>query len=59
MIIPKYHDRIMREVKKYPNFILFEDPKTKVKQSYTYEELDRVWDKPRKEKNHDNWRNFG
>ena len=39
MIIPKYNGRIMKEVKKYPNFILFEDPKTKVKISYTYQEL--------------------
>lgn len=50
MIIPKYHNRIMREVKKYPNFILFEDPKTKIKQTFTYEELDRTDEKPRKGK---------
>lgn len=34
MIIPKYNGRIMKEVKKYPNFILFEDPKTKVKKMF-------------------------
>lgn len=47
MIIPKYHDRIMREIKKYPNFILFEDPKTKVKKCFTYEELQRKDEKPK------------
>ena len=45
MIIPKYHDRIMKEIKKYPNFILFEDPKTKVKKCFTYEELQRTDEK--------------
>ena len=39
--IPKYHGRIMTEIKKYPNFILFEDPKTKIKMCFSYEELGR------------------
>ncbi len=39
IIIPKYRGRLLNEVKRYPNFILFEDPKTKVKISYTYQEL--------------------
>nr|DAY63177.1 MAG TPA: hypothetical protein [Caudoviricetes sp.] len=47
MIIPKYNGRIMKEVKKYPNFILFEDPKTKVKKCFTYEELQREYEKPK------------
>ena len=38
---------IMKEVKKYPNFILFEDPKTKVKKCFTYEELQREYEKPK------------
>lgn len=48
MIIPKYKGRILQEVKRYSNFILFEDPKTKIKISYTYEQLDRKQDKPKK-----------
>lgn len=48
MIIPKYNGRIMNEVKKYPNFILFEDPKTKVKKCFNYEELQRKNEKPKK-----------
>lgn len=47
MIIPKYKGRIMKEVKKYPNFILFEDTKTKVKKCFTYEELQREYEKPK------------
>lgn len=47
MIIPKYRGRILREVKQYSNFILFEDPKTKVKVCYTYEQLDRKQDRPK------------
>lgn len=39
IVIPKYRGRLLNEVKRYPNFILFEDPKTKVKISYTYQEL--------------------
>ena len=39
--IPKYHGRIMKEIKKYPNFILFEDQKTKIKMCFFYEELGR------------------
>ena len=31
----------MTEIKKYPNFILFEDPKTKIKMCFFYEELGR------------------
>lgn len=50
MIIPKYKGRILQEVKRYSNFILFEDPKTKIKISYTYEQLDRKQDKPKKKK---------
>lgn len=46
MIIPMYNKRIMKEVKKYPNFIMFEDPKTKVKRCFTYEELDRSDERP-------------
>ena len=49
MIIPKHNGRIMKEVKKYPNFILFEDPKTKVKKCFTYEELQREYEKPKGE----------
>lgn len=48
MIIPKHNGRIMKEVKKYPNFILFEDPKTKVKKCFTYEELQRQDEKTKK-----------
>lgn len=48
MIIPKYKGRILQEAKRYNNFILFEDPKTKIKICYTYEQLDRKQDKPKK-----------
>lgn len=47
MVIPKYNGRIMKEIKKYPNFILFQDPKTKVNRCFTYEELDRKEEKQR------------
>ena len=47
IVIPKYRGRLSNEVKRYPNFILFEDPKTKVKICYTYEQLDRKQDKPK------------
>lgn len=46
MIIPMYNRRIMKEVKKYPNFIMFVDPKTKIKICFTYEELDRSDERP-------------
>ena len=36
MIIPKHNGRIMKEVKKYPNFILLEDQKKKVKKLKIY-----------------------
>lgn len=39
LVIPKYRGRLLKEIKRYPNFILFEDPLTKVKISYTYYEL--------------------
>ncbi len=39
IVIPKYNGRLLKEIKRYPNFILFEDPKTKAKISYTYYEL--------------------
>ena len=29
IVIPKYRGRLLNEVKRYPNFILFEDPKRK------------------------------
>lgn len=48
MIIPKYNGRIMQEVKKYPNYILFQDPKTKVRKCFSYEELDRKEEKPKR-----------
>ena len=41
MIKPMYHSRPMEEIKKYPNFILFRDSKIGVKQSFTYEQLNR------------------
>lgn len=39
IVIPIYQGRLLKEIKRYPNFILFEDPKTKAKISYTYYEL--------------------
>ena len=39
--VPIYFGRKMIEVKKYPNFILFEDPKTKVRSCFLYEDLGR------------------
>ena len=39
IVIPKYNGRLLKEIKRYPNFILFEDPKTKTRISYTYYEL--------------------
>ncbi len=39
--IPTFFGRKMVEVKKYPNFILYEDTKTKVKSCFLYEELGR------------------
>lgn len=47
MKIPRYNNRKMQEVKKYPNFILFEDRKTGIKQCFSYEQLDRIKDKPK------------
>ena len=48
MIKPMYHSRPMEGIKKYPNFILFRDPKTGVKQSFTYEQLNRTDEKPKR-----------
>lgn len=48
MIKPMYHSRPMEEIKKYPNFILFRDSKTGVKQSFTYEQLNRTEEKPKR-----------
>ena len=48
MIEPKYHGRTMKEIKKYPNFILFEDSKTKIKQTFLYEQLGRTNEKPKR-----------
>lgn len=39
MIIPMYHGRPMKMVKKYPNHVLFEDIKTGIKMSFNYYEL--------------------
>ena len=39
--IPTYCGRKMEEIKKYPNFILFQDPKTKIKSCFFYEEIGR------------------
>lgn len=39
IVIPIYNGRLLKEIKRYPNFILFEDPKTKAKITYTYQEL--------------------
>lgn len=39
--IPTYCGRKMKEIKKYPNFILYEDPKTKVRSCFSYEDLER------------------
>ena len=39
MIIPCYHGRPMKLIKKYPNLVLFQDVKTGVKVSYTKQEL--------------------
>lgn len=39
MIIPMYHGRPMRLIKKYPNHVLFEDVKTGVRMSFNYYEL--------------------
>ena len=43
--VPIYCGRKMIEVKKYPNFILFEDPKTKVRSCFSYEDLGRKEEK--------------
>lgn len=39
MIIPCYHGRPMKKLEEYPNLILFQDVKTKIKVSYTKQEL--------------------
>ena len=47
IVIPIYNGRLLKEVKRYPNFILYEDPKTKIKISYTYKELENKKNLPR------------
>ena len=39
MIAPKYHNRKLNFIKRINNLYLFEDPKTKIKTTFTLQQL--------------------